>query len=76
MSGNLDEWLILGHVCGEGLTEGESSRRSGPWPGFIMTPGQITSHLHCAIDIGRALQWQRVRGGGHWGWKNGRVTFG
>lgn len=59
MSGNLDEWLMLDHVCRDGLTDGESGHRSGSWPGFIMTLGQITSHLHTAIDICRLLQWQR-----------------
>lgn len=70
MSENLDEWLILGNVYGDGLTDGESSRRSGPWLGFIMTPGQITSHLYSAIDIYRLLQWRREETLGMEEWKS------
>lgn len=70
MSGDSDECLILGHVCVDGLTEGESSCRSGPWLEFIMTPGQITSHLYRAIDIRGPLRWQREETLGMEEWKS------
>lgn len=70
MSANVDEWLIFVHIYGDGLTEGESGRRSGPWLGFIMTSGQISNHLYCAIDIYRLLQWQREETLGMEEWKS------